>query len=146
MSSPKRVRKEELLEIKSVLRNGRSQTQAHHGRRNLCVITNVIIILPGQFRPLSLISVKIFFHETLNIAKEFLSMLKEVEWSPKYCLYPLFGISSYFRGRSPYNKCSSTRQYFLHLCEEKNASISFKHFDFCSLSEQITFSYHSILW
>lgn len=68
------------------MRNGWSQTQAHHGRRNLCVIVHDVIILPGQFRPLSLMSIKTFFHETLTTAKEFLSMQKEVEWSPKYCL------------------------------------------------------------
>jgi len=39
-------------------------------KNNLIVIVG-IIILHGQFRPLLLIPVNTFFHETLYIAKEF---------------------------------------------------------------------------
>lgn len=38
-------------------------------KNNLPVIIHDVIILHGQFRPLSLISVKTFFDETLNIEK-----------------------------------------------------------------------------
>lgn len=68
----------------------------------------------------------------LNIAKEFLSMQKEVKWSPK---------SPAIREAHPHTANASPQGsvFSTFVKEKKKASIFFKHFLFCSLSEQIIF-------
>lgn len=68
------------------------KVKKHLWKNNLLVIIHDIIILHGQFRLLSLVSVETFSHETLNIAQGFWSMQEQVESCPKSaCSYTTLG-------------------------------------------------------